>query len=146
MNIKMEKAKKIIGWTAAILVSLLMFVSVYIKLFVVGVNPEITVMFQRGGIYDIRYYLAAADLIIPIIFLMPRTMTLGFVLAVGYWGGATATVITHGDYQELPIHFVVLFLLGIASWFRHPEIWTRFLRGAEERNAMIDLPQSKEDK
>ncbi|MDP2812294.1 MAG: hypothetical protein Q8O32_01240 [bacterium] len=123
----MEKIKNIVGWTATILVSLLMLISVFVKIFVVGANPEITEMFKNGGIYEIRYYLATASLIIPIIFLMPRTMTLGFVLAVGYWGGATATVITHGDYQELRIHVAVLFLLGIASWFRHPEIWARFL-------------------
>jgi len=123
-----EKSKNIIGWVSAGLVSLLMLLSVVTKVYLVDVNPEFEEMFKRGGIYDIRYFLVVADIIIPVIFLIPRTMTLGFVLMVGYWGGATATVITHGDYQELPVHLIILTLLGIASFFRHPEIWARFFK------------------
>jgi len=122
------KMKNIVGWVSAGLVALLMLISIITKVYLVEVNPQMKEMFKRGGIYDIRYYLAVADLIFPLIFLIPRTMTLGFILMVGYWGGAIATVITHGDYQELLIHLIVLALLGVASFFRHPEIWARFLR------------------
>ena len=120
-------ARNVIGWAAAGAVSLQMLVSVYFKVHVVEIDLDFKAMFVRGGIYELRYYLAVADLIITALFLLPRTMTLGFVLMVGYWGGATATVITHGDYAELPLHLTNLALLLAASWFRHPEIWARFL-------------------
>lgn len=118
---------KRIGAAAAILVAALMGLSVVTKLYLVDHSEALREMFVRGGIYDLRYGLAAADVIIPAVFLWRRASTLGLLLMVGYWGGATATVLTHGDYQELPVHLAALALLGVASYFRHPEVWARFL-------------------
>jgi len=123
-----EKTRSFIGLAAAGLVALLMLVSIATKLYLADASPEIHAMFVRGGIYPLRYQLAVADLLIPLVFLWRRTSTLGLLLMVGYWGGATATVLTHGDYQELPAHVTALALLAVASYFRHPEVWARALR------------------
>lgn len=122
-----DRTRNIVGFVAAGLVAALMLVSVATKLYLADANAEIHAMFVRGGIYPLRYSLAVADVLIPLVFLWRRTSTLGLLLMVGYWGGATATVLTHGDYQELPAHLSALALLAVASWFRHPEVWARAL-------------------
>jgi hypothetical protein len=121
-----ERAGKIVGQIAAGSITAVMLVSIAVKVYFVDVDPALHAMFTRGGIYNIRHYLAVADVIIAVVFWLPRTMTLGLLLMVGYWGGATATVITHGDYGQLPPHLLALAALGIASYYRHPEVWTRF--------------------
>jgi len=70
--------------------------------------------------------LGAAKLALGLLYLIPRTSTVGFVLLVGYYGGALATNITHGvptaEYAPILIVFV---LLTLDAWLRKPELLAR---------------------
>ena len=69
------------------------------------------------------YTLGVIDLLLAIGLWVPRTSTLSFVLAVGYFGGATATNLTHAQPWGFPAGLIVFTLL--AAYFRTPELFLR---------------------
>jgi hypothetical protein len=60
------------------------------------------------------------ELLLPVLYLVPRTAFLGAILSTGYLGGATATHVRVGDPFFFPI------LLGIVAWvgygLRRPDV------------------------
>jgi hypothetical protein len=72
--------------------------------------------------------LGVIDLLLAAGLWVPRLSTLTYVLTVGYFGGATATNLTHG----LPASFtamtaaLIAFTL-LAGYFRSPELFMRLL-------------------
>jgi hypothetical protein len=124
------RINSIIGWTCAILVSALTIFSGIME-FVMPMDAPATVEYlTRLGITGMEYPLGAAKLIIAALFLYPRTSTVGFVLIVGYFAGVLATNITHAiPVAEYAPILVVLVLLTIAGWFRHPELTKRLRTG-----------------
>ena len=73
--------------------------------------------------------LGILELFIVLLFVVPRTSTVGFVLMVGYMGGALATNLTHGfsNMDAIPI-YVSFLLLAVSAWFRNPELVSRLLK------------------
>ncbi len=124
------RLSSIAGWVPAILVAALTLFSGVMEFIMPMDNPEVVAFVTRVGIMGMEYPLGAAKLIIGILFLIPRTSTVGFVLMVGYYGGALATNITHGVpmAEYFPI-VVVLGLLTISGYFRNPELLSR-IRGS----------------
>lgn len=55
--------------------------------------------------------------------ILPRTSTIGVVLSGGYWGGAMATDLSHGQFPA-PV-LVAMLLLGLVALFRNPELFQR---------------------
>jgi len=59
-------------------------------------------------------------------YVIPRTATVGFVLMVGYYGGALATNITHGfTVPEYAPILVALALMTVDAYLRKPELLWR---------------------
>ncbi len=71
------------------------------------------------------YTLAVIDFLLAIGLWVPRLSTLSFVLAVGYFGGATATHLTHGLPIGVPAGLIVFTLA--AAYFKVPELYLRLL-------------------
>lgn len=96
--------------------------------FVPMTDPVMIDYATRLGVLDIAVPLGITKLILVLLYLIPRTSTVGFVLLIGYFGGALATNITHGfpfaDYAPLTI---VLVLMTIDAWLRKPELLTRLM-------------------
>lgn len=115
----------IIGWICAILVSALTVMSAIAE-FMPLTDPAMIAFAERLGVKDIAVQLGILKLILVVIFLYPRTSTVGFVLMIGYFGGALATNITHGFtvMEALPV-YIALVLLTISGYFRNPELVTR---------------------
>lgn len=115
-----------IGWICTALVSALTIFSGIMEFIMPMNDPEIAAYVARLGLTDLEYPLGAAKLIIAALYLVPRTSTIGFVLMVGYFGGALATNITHGvpPVEYFPI-LVVFILLTIDAWLRKPELLMR---------------------
>jgi hypothetical protein len=115
----------IIGWICAILVAFLT-ISSAIAEFIPVTDPATLAFIQKLGVGDITIQLGIAKLILAALYLIPRTSTVGFVLMVGYYGGALATNITHGfavpDYAPILLAFV---FMTIGAYFRNPELLTR---------------------
>lgn len=119
------RLSSVIGWICAGLVAALTLFSA-VMAFVPVTNPEALEFAVKLGVAEIDTELAIAKIVITLLFLVPRTSTVGFVLMVGYYGGALATNITHGLTlaQYAPI-LIVFVLLTISAFSRHPELLTR---------------------
>ncbi len=115
----------VVGWTAVFLVSALTLFSAIMGL-MPQTDPVAIEMATKMGVADIGMQLSILKILIVALFVYPRTSTVGFVLMVGYYGGALATNITHGfAAAEYGILYVVLGLLTVSAYVRNPELLTR---------------------
>ncbi len=114
-----------IGWTCSTLVAALTLFSAAME-FVPLTDPTMIDFATRLGVLDIAVPLGITKIILALLYLIPRTSTVGFVLMIGYYGGALATNITHGfavpDYAPILVVFV---LMTIAAYVRNPELLSR---------------------
>ena len=94
--------------------------------FIPVTDPATLEYIGKLGVGDIMYQLGVAKFIIVALYLWPRTSTVGFVLMIGWYGGALATNITHQfpmtDYGPI---YVVFLLMTIDAWLRKPELLAR---------------------
>lgn len=120
------RVSSVIGWICTALVAALTIFSGVMEFIMPMTDPEIVAYVTRLGILGLEYHLGAAKLVIAALYLWPRTSTVGFVLMVGYYGGALATNITHAiplaEYAPL---LIVLALLTVDAVLRKPELLTR---------------------
>ena len=119
----------ILGWTCNILVIAFFLFAAVMKFFPVVPGSPAEIMGQKLGVAGLEQSLGIVQFVILALFLFPRTSTVGFVLMIGYMGGALATNLTHGfsHAEALPI-YIVFVLLAIGAWIRNPELTAR-LRG-----------------
>lgn len=113
----------IIGWTCAILVSALNLFAGVMKYVPVTDPAQLEMMKSMGMTPNLVHILGVVEIVSTILFLIPRTSTIGFVLLVGYTGGILATLLTHG--QDATIIYVVFALLTVSAYFRNPELLSR---------------------
>jgi hypothetical protein len=67
------------------------------------------------------------ELVSALLFLIPQTNSLGLLLLSSYLGGAIVTHMQHGQPFFAPA--ILLLLVWIAGYLRHPEVLQSF-RGA----------------
>jgi uncharacterized membrane protein len=118
------KAKKIIGWVLAGMLALVATGSAFGK-FTADPSSEMGQQFIKMGLFDIRFIIGGIELLCAILLLIPRTSTIGLVMFVGYWGGAIATHLSHGEGPGAPLAFLVL--TGLIAIVRNPELLSRLL-------------------
>ncbi len=120
-----SRVGSIVGWTCAIIVAAFTLFSAVME-FVPMTDPATLAFIAKLGVGDIAYQLGITKFILVLLYLLPRTSTVGFVLMIGYYGGALATNITHGftlpEYSPILVAFV---LMTIGAYFRNPELLTR---------------------
>lgn len=116
----------IIGWICALPVAAFNLFAAIMKFFPVEAGSQAEEFGRKLGTIGLERQLGVLELIIVALFLIPRTSTVGFVLMIGYMGGALATNLTHGftHVEALPI-YIILVLLTISAWFRNPELTAR---------------------
>lgn len=119
----------IIGWTCAILIGAFNLFGAVMKFVPIAPGSDTEATLNKLGLTGLVQSLGILELVIAILFLIPRTSTVGFVLMVGYMGGALATNMTHGAGQVdlIPI-YVIFLLLTVSAWFRNPELVSRLLK------------------
>ena len=118
------KTKNIIGWVLTGLLGLVMIGSAFGK-FTATPESEMGMMYASNGFYDVRFIVGSLEVLCAVLMLIPRTSTIGTVLTGGYWGGAIATHLSHGQ-SPAPILAFVAVLVGIAL-LRNPELFSRLL-------------------
>lgn len=64
------------------------------------------------------------ELVSAVLFLIPRTTSLGVLLLSAYLGGAIVTHMQNGEPYFGPA--VLLLLVWVAGYFRHPELLQSF--------------------
>lgn len=126
---KSSKVGPVIGWICAGLVAAFNLFAAVMKFVPVAPGSEGAVMMERLGMQGMMQPIALVEFIIVVLFLVPRTSTVGFVLMIGYMGGALATNLTHGftNMEALPI-YISFVLLMISAWYRNPELVSRLLQ------------------
>lgn len=121
-----SKGRRIAAWILTILISLLFTVSAIFKF--IG-PPEVIQPAEKWGLKDHLMLIAVGELVSALLFLIPRTHSLGVLLLSAYMGGA---IVTHMQNAE-PYYSqsVLLVLIWIAGYLRHPELLQSF-RAAKE--------------
>jgi hypothetical protein len=121
-----KRAGSVVGWICAILVGALHILSGVMKFLPVTPGTNNAVMIEQLGIAGLEPKLGVLQLTIAILFLIPRTSTVGFVLLIGYCGGVLATNLTHGmPFAAVAPIYVMFILLTISAYFRNPELLSR---------------------
>jgi putative oxidoreductase len=118
------KTKKIIGWVLVGLFTFFALGSAAGKL-MAAPGTEMAAIAVKMGFFEVRFLIAGLEILAAVALLIPRTSTIGVVLSAGYWGGAAATDITHGQFPG-PV-LVAMLLLGLVALFRNPELFHRIL-------------------
>lgn len=123
-----SRASSIVGWVLAALVSLFMIFASGLPKFLP--MDEATAAFVASlGVANIGMFIGVLEIVIGILFLIPRTATIGYVLLIGLLGGAMATSLTHdvpGNWWWFPL--IIIALASVAAYFRSPELLDRVMK------------------
>jgi hypothetical protein len=113
-NTEISKARKIIAWVIAGLLTALFFFSSSAKLFL---RPE-----QMGQMHlaNWRVIIALGEIGSALLFLFPKTNIYGTLLLSSYMGGAIIIHMTGGLSLVMPT--VVLIMVWIIGFLRNPEL------------------------
>lgn len=123
------RTRSILGWICVGLVAAFSLFASVMKFVPVEPGSAADLMQQRLGIVGMVQALGVVEFIILVLYVLPRTSTVGFVLMVGYMGGALATNLTHGftHADALPM-YVIFALMTLGAYFRNPELLSRVLK------------------
>ncbi|MFK7979828.1 MAG: DoxX family protein [Saprospiraceae bacterium] len=117
--------KKIINWILTGLVSAVFIFSASNKILQ---SDEALQMSENIGLNSQTYFtLGVIEIIAVILFIIPRTGVIGFLLLACYMGGAIATILEQGQNFIFPA--IVEAFLWVVAFLRFPELGTRLLKG-----------------
>ncbi len=114
------KASKIAGWVLSIMLGILLMGPSAGGKFTDWPNKK--EMFDKMGFtIEQMYPIGVVEVIIAILFLIPRTAFVGAILLTAYLGGATVTHVRIQDAFHMPIIIGVLVWIGLG--LRQPAIF-----------------------
>ncbi len=118
---KMGRTQKILGWILTVLLSALFLPSAAFKL---SRAPQVLEAMQKWGLGDQVVLIGVGEAVSALLFLIPRTHSLGLLLLTAYMGGAIVTHMQHGEsYVSQSIMLVVIW---VAGFLRHPQVLQSF--------------------
>ena len=88
-----------------------------------SIPPETLVKFGLG---EQSRLIGAGAILTALLLLIPRTSSLGILLASSFWGGAICIHMAHDDPYVFPV--VLLILSWIGAFLREPATLSRFSR------------------
>jgi hypothetical protein len=87
--------------------------------------PPVVAQMSANGFSGARLQIVAVlEVVSTVLFLAPRTRSAGLLMISAFLGGAIATHMGHGEPIFGPA--IVLTLLWLGAWLRHPEILWSF--------------------
>jgi uncharacterized membrane protein YphA (DoxX/SURF4 family) len=112
----------IAGWTLTALLGVLFVASAVFKFSAPNAKEE----FAKMGLGDQLYLIACGELASALLFLLPRSFSLGVLLLSSYMGGAIVVHMTKGE-SYIP-QSILLLLIWLTALLRQPEmfasLWT----------------------
>jgi len=84
-------------------------------------------MFEKWRLGNQLTLIGVGELVSALLFLIPVTNSLGLLLLSAYLGGAIVTHMQHGEPYVVPA--VLLVLVWVAGYLRHPEVLQSFRAG-----------------
>jgi hypothetical protein len=107
---QISKARKIAGYTISILASFMLFMSGIMK--IIG-NEEMQInMAKVTNFGDKLMFIGILEIIILILYWIPRTMNIGFFLLASFGGGIIVAEIVTGEMPIAGILVTTLFYVG----------------------------------
>ncbi len=114
-------ARRVAAWVLTGLLTALFLFSGSLKL--MQAQPAVEGL-EKFGLSDYILLIGAGELVSAILFLIPRTTSLGLLLLSGYMGGAIVTHMQHGE--PFAVQSVILALIWVAGYLRHSEVLVSF--------------------
>jgi hypothetical protein len=118
-----SKTRKIAAWVIIGLVGALVIMSATMKL---THAEELVTNFTKWGLIDNLTFIGIGELIFIILFIIPRTSSLGFLLLTAHFGGAIATHLQHQESYVMPA--IILTFIWIGNYLRNPEMLASFTK------------------
>ncbi|MCX6121707.1 MAG: DoxX family protein [Ignavibacteriales bacterium] len=123
----MSKTRKIAGWVLASLLFALLLMSGVMKILASGSSDsEVVKSIIKYGLEGKIILIATGELVSALLFLIPKTSSLGTLLLSSHFGGAIATHMEHGE-AYFPV-VVILLLMWVTNYLRNPEMLSSFKR------------------
>lgn len=114
------KAQRIIGWVLSGLLGAFLIVGSGVPKFLPPNDDMQKILDTIGWSAEKIKVIGVIEVVITLLFLIPRTGFLGSILLTGYLGGAAATHARLGDFPAFPV--VIGVLVWVAYALRNPVI------------------------
>ena len=88
----------------------------------------------KYGLAGLSYLIGAGQVITAVLLVVPRTSSLGVLLASGFWGGAIMVHMSHGENYVLQSALLVLTWVG--AYLRQPAMFSSFFGGRSAPDAI----------
>jgi hypothetical protein len=89
-------------------------------------GEEMAANFAKMGLQGKELLIGVGELLTIILFIIPRTSSLGVLLLSGYVGGAILAHMSMGESYLFPS--ILLVVVWIANWLRNPEMLASFTK------------------
>ncbi len=119
-----SRGRRIAGWVLTGLLTALFIGSAAGKLS--GAEPVVKMM-GEWGLGNYVLLIGAGELVSALLFVIPKTHSLGVLLLSAYMGGAIVTHMQHGE--AFVVQSVILALIWVAGFLRYPELLQSFRAG-----------------
>lgn len=116
-----SKGRKITGWILAGLLTALLIMSAFGKL---SGGAEMVSNFDKWGLSGKLTLIGIGELIAALLYIIPKTSSLGLLLLSAHFGGAIATHMEHGE-MFMP-QATILVVIWITAWVRNPDTLSSF--------------------
>ena len=125
---KLRRGQRIAGWILTVVLSALFLMSAAFKL---SGAAQVTEMMGKWGLGNEVILIGVGEAASALLFLIPRTHSLGLLLLSSYMGGAIVTHMQHGEpYVTQSIMLVVIWMAG---FLRHPQVLQSFIPRPDEK-------------
>lgn len=121
----MSKARSIIGWILAGLITAFMCFSATGKLGLMDFPGKDKMFLEMGLTGSEPMIVGLLEVFCAFLFLIPRTGVIGTMFICGYMGGVIATHLEHDNNNGFGIIFTLV--VGITALVRFPELTTRIM-------------------
>ena len=118
---KASRAQRITGWVLTVLLSALFLFSAAIKL---SGSKQVVEMMEKWGLGNEVTLIGVGEAVCALLFLIPRTHSLGLLLLSSYMGGAIVTHMQHGEPYYGPS--IMLVVIWVTGFLRHPQVLQSF--------------------
>jgi len=119
----MSKARNIIGWILASLITGFLCFSATGKLGLVDFPGKDEMFLSMGLTENEPMIVGILEVLCAFLFLIPRTGVIGTMLICGYMGGVIATHLEHDN--EMGFGIILTIVIGMTALIRYPELTYR---------------------
>ncbi len=108
-----SKTRTILIWIPSVVIALAIVMGAVMKL---ALNPQLVEIYSRIGLLEYMPILGIAEVLFVVLFLLERSMKVGFCLLTGYFGGAMAVEMSHGSIFIIPA--LMLSIVWVSAYLR----------------------------